>query len=333
MPRNDIRSDIRRIFTATPSVQRLNDTHAIAVALSGGPDSMALLYLLSHETKAGKIYALTVDHGLRPESAAEAQTVSTWVKDWPRVEHRILRWTGRKPENAIMQRARDARYRLMYQWCAVHDIDQLWLGHNRTDQAETFLFRLAKGSGLDGLSAMRTEQSYEGTALTLVRPLLDAPKDDLHAFCLAHDIPHVQDPTNQNMAYARSRLRHALPLLEEEGLSEKRLAVTAHRLGRARDALDHYAALALRGAEITDKKATLNLTALAKAPEEIRLRAIRRAIAQMGSDSYGPRLESLEDRLAHFFADLDNAKRFTLGGLIFSCHRKQGVFTMMREKF
>jgi len=293
---------------------------------------MALLYLLAHHTKVKTIYALTVDHGLRTESALEAKTVGEWVGGWPRVEHHIIRWTGAKPKAAIMENARAARYRLMRKFCDGHKVSKLFLGHNETDQAETFLFRLAKGSGIDGLGAMRVEQPFEDTALTLLRPLLGVSKAELQKFCDGHKIPHVTDPTNINMDYARARLRQSLPVLEEEGLSVKRLARTAKRLAAARDALDYYAEKLQRSAMTVEKeKIIFRLPALTRSPLEIRIRAIRRSLSALESDGYGPRLERLEDLLEEVFGNLPEAKRFTLGGFIFTPDVKRERFTIARE--
>lgn len=331
MPRN--KDLVIQNFLNSPLVFHHDPGTPIAVALSGGPDSMALLHLLSHRCDIQTIHAITVEHGLRKGSAQEAKTVAEWVREWPGVEHHILKWTGAKPEAAIMEKARTARYDLMAKWCTRHKIEELWLGHNQTDQAETFLFRLAKGSGLDGLGAMKPEQAYQETKLNLIRPLLNIAKKDLLDYCITHDIPHVQDPTNSNHKYARSRLRQSLPVLEAEGLSEKRLAVTAQRLARARAALDFYTGEALDGAaSISKNKAAIELEIMATVPAEIRLRMVRHVLGQMGIDSYGPRLETLEDRLEEVFADLKKAKRFTLGGFLFSCSRRSKSFIIEREQ-
>lgn len=331
MPRN--KGLVVQDFLNAPLVSTHDINAPIALALSGGPDSMALLHLLSHHSDIKTIHAITIDHGLRKDSAKEAKTVAGWVKGWPGVEHHILKWTGTKPEAAIMEKARTARYDLMAKWCAKHKISELWLGHNQTDQAETFLFRLAKGSGLDGLGAMKQKQAYKNTTLNLLRPLLGVAKKDLLQYCITNDVPHVQDPTNVNQKYARSRLRQSLPVLEAEGLSEKRLAVTAQRLARARDALDFYTEVALEGAvSITKNKAAIDLETLVSVPAEIRLRMVRQVLGRMGVDSYGPRLETLEDRLDGVFADLKQSKRFTLGGFLFSSRRKTKSFIIEREQ-
>lgn len=309
---------------------------AIAVAVSGGPDSMALLHqlsaLVSSQERKTRIYALTVDHGLRPGAAAEAAQVGVWVGGWPRVQHHVLQWKGRKPVSAIQERAREKRYQLMTTFCAEQEIDLLYLAHHQTDQAETFLFRLAKGSGLDGLAGMGTEVAYRDTRLRLCRPFLNVPKAALESYCAVHKIPFVRDPGNDKRDYARVRLRQALPALEAEGLSEKRLAVTALRLQRAREALDFYSGKIMHSAvTLEGDKAIIRLSALKSAPEEIRIRVVRLALAALGAEGYGPRLERLEDLLAETFADLAAAKKFTLGGFLFSCLLKTGVFVIQKE--
>lgn len=305
----------------------------IAVAVSGGPDSMALLHLAQAVMPRTEIHALTLDHGLRHESAQEAKQIAAWIADWPRVTHHILKWKGNKPESGIMEAARDARYDILCKWCGRNGIRQLWVAHHAGDQAETFLFRLAHGSGVDGLSGMAAVSPYRDSGIDVIRPLLDRTKDEIVAYCTRAKIPFVTDPTNTNMKYARARLRQALPLLEAEGLTEKRLARTATRMRQAREALDFYAArIVKRHAIITQARATVGLRALATAPGDMRIRVIRQVLDQMGAGAYGPRLDRLEDLVGGAFADLSVAKRFTLGGFVFSPDMKRGIFSIVQEK-
>jgi len=327
--------DLNIAFAKMQSVRDLvAQPGSIAVAVSGGPDSMALLSLLcalSSKHPGIKIHALTFDHGLRTESGVEAEQVGAWIESWPNVEHHILNWHGDKPDTGIMEQARDARYTAMAAWCHAHNIKTLWLGHHQTDQAETFLFRLAKGSGLDGLGGMMEYQPCSvDPSIMLVRPMLQMAKGDIVAFCQNHTIPHVIDPSNINMKYARARLRHALPALEAEGLSESRLAATARRLDRARIALDHYAdQIIASAATIQTAHSTIALDALNTAPEEIRIRVIRRVLDQMGPGGYGPRLDRLEDIIDQIFNE--GGRRFTLGGYVFA--REGQSFSITEEKF
>lgn len=288
-----------------------------ALALSGGPDSMALCHALSR-SGLFDIHAITVDHGLRANSADEAAHVHAWVKDWPRVTHAIVRWDGDKPDARVMEEARRARYALMADYCKKHGISHLFVAHHRDDQAETFLIRLAAGSGLDGLAGMRGEQIMDN-GLTLVRPFLSFEKERLIATCHAHGISFVTDPSNVKDDYLRPRLRAARAALEEEGLSNKRLSVTAARLSRARDALDAMAAQAYESClTAQDENATtFAMDRFRSYPAEIRLRMLLAAMDRLHPDrDYAPRMEKAEDLLLAL--ENPDFRGRTLGGCVFA---------------
>ncbi|MBL8704780.1 MAG: tRNA lysidine(34) synthetase TilS [Rhodospirillales bacterium] len=255
----------------------------LVVAVSGGADSLCLTLLADRWARArgGRIEAVTVDHGLRPESGAEARQVGRWLK--PRgIRHRVLRWDGDKPAADLAARARAARYRLLVDWAADRGILHLLLAHHLDDQAETLLLRLARGSGVDGLSAMAG--AVELGSLRLLRPLLDVPKAALVARLRQEDQAWVEDPGNRAGASARSRVRLAL---EQEGLSPRRLAETAGRLGRARQALDHAAAsLAAQAVEMHPCGfLRVDPAPLAAAPPELQLRVLARCLMAVSGDN------------------------------------------------
>lgn len=312
--------------------QALLQHNAIAVGVSGGPDSMALAYLLSRwssEKKGPRIHIISVDHGLRPEAADEAELVGRVSAVWPKTEHFVLKWEGGKPGQRVQESAREARYTLMDAHCKAQDVCALMLAHHRDDQAETVLFRLAKGSGLDGLSGMRRMQQRGD--LNLYRPLLDIPKDVILSFCAAKKIPFIDDPSNNKDQYARVRLRQSRAALEREGITSKRLAVTAKRLNRARNALEYYSAQAFKDhASIKDSvRIVLNLKPLSDLPEETLLRVIMLGMEYLHpSDGYKPRTEKLE-ALVFDLLDQTYMKPRTLGGVIFS--RKDNELTLLRE--
>lgn len=297
---------------------------ALAVAVSGGPDSMALLWLAAQAGR-GAVHALTVDHALRPDSAAEAAQVGRWAAGWPGVIHTVLTRDTIAP-GRVMERAREDRYALMAAYCRAHGIGALLTAHHRDDQAETFLFRLAKGSGIDGLAGMAAETAYDGR-LMLRRPLLSFSKERLIATCDDNEIPFVRDPTNVNPAFARSRLRAAMDVLGAEGLNTKRLATTALRLRRAREALEHYAARAFVAATIAhdEDRITLDAAILQGEPCETQRRVLTVAMTALrtpdAARGYGPRMETLEELSAGLFA-ADVFPRASLGGFLFS--RKNG---------
>lgn len=302
---------------------------AFAIATSGGPDSMALAGAIMAWGAAyapdKALHFISVNHGLRREARQEVEGVAAWVaaQKNPNLHHVILNWVGDKPPSALMEEARKARYELMAQYCAAHSITTLFLGHHQGDQGETFLIRLSKGSGLDGLAAMAPLQKFSHD-IQLARPFLEVAKDDLIAYCTAQNIPFVDDPSNINAAYLRPRLRESMAILAGEGLSEKRLSVTAKRLRRARAALEeiagHYDARAMR--QETASMVEFDFEALKSAPPEIFLRVIQRGLdkirqAQTPPPEYPVRMERLEDLCESLQATPDLFKPRTLGGAIF----------------
>lgn len=310
--------------------------NTVALGLSGGPDSMALCWLLSQwavHNNGPAIHALTVDHGLRAEAADEARQVSEWVKDWPHVTHNILSLKNLSSDSAVMEKARQARYDILADYCRTHAIARLFLAHHQDDQAETFLFRLAKGSGLDGLAAMRRKQSYNDDLL-LCRPLLAVSKVQLIATCKNNDIPFVEDPTNDDDHFARSRLRQSRDILAQEGLSAKRLAVTARRMARARDALEFFTDRVLTNVMQAhdDGSLSLDYAGLKSQPEDIRLRVIVKAMGMVAPDDggYGPRREKAEDLVAALFSESPFPRR-TLGGVIWARDDKNGLILLEKE--
>ncbi|MBV9586240.1 MAG: tRNA lysidine(34) synthetase TilS [Alphaproteobacteria bacterium] len=178
----------------------------IAVAVSGGPDSLALTILAERwaRERRGYLTALTVDHRLRPESADEARTVGEWLEARG-IEHHVLVWGDPKPKTGIQEAARDARYRLLAEWCISHGCLHLLTAHHREDQIETHLIRKRAGSGVDGLAGMPAVREMSG--LRLVRPLLTVPKARLFAFLAAEEQPFLSDPSNRDPAYERARIR------------------------------------------------------------------------------------------------------------------------------
>jgi tRNA(Ile)-lysidine synthase len=316
----------------------LSDAGKIAVGVSGGPDSMALAWLLAGWTKKNSgpdIHILCVDHGLRPESAGEAHLVARQADRWPHVQYKTLRWKkAQNPKTRIQEQARKARYALMAEYCRKKKIRHLFLAHHMDDQAETFLFRLAKGSGLDGLAAMKPVQVYED-GMSLLRPLLSVPKQRLLATCRKNRIAYAEDPSNDSVAYARVRMRRAWPAFEAEGLSAKRLAATARRVDRAREALEHMA-MALYDDALREKhkdSLVFDSYILLKAPEELVFRALIKAVKTLRPGrSYAPRMEKLEDLLA----DLRNMetpfRKRTLGGIVFVRDDKRAHIRLVREK-
>ena len=206
----------------------------VAAGVSGGADSLALLFRL--KDCGIKVTALTVDHRLRPESSDEAAYVADLMKR-AGIEHHVLIWDGDKPSSGVEEAARQARYDLLTSWCRSHDIDTLAMGHHRRDQAETFLLRLQRGSGLYGLSGMLPVSERQG--IRLIRPQLDDSPDFLRDYLRRKGIVWVEDPSNRCEDFERVKIRHFLPELAARiGLTEARLAETAAVLARTRRYLE-----------------------------------------------------------------------------------------------
>lgn len=275
---------------------RLAEGRGILVAVSGGPDSMALLHLLARWREAGArpaLIAATVDHGLRPEAAAEAALVAQTAGGLG-LPHLTLPWTGRKPPTGVQEAARRARYRLLVAAAREAGCTHLVTGHTLDDQAETVLMRIAKGTGLTGLAGMRPEVDRDG--ILHVRPLLDVPKATLIDLCRRENWPFVEDPSNLDEQFTRVRMRKLLPLLAQEGLTAERLARLAERAQRAESALDFAAEAAFGEALRREEPGCLVLrgAVLAEKPFEVAVRVLARGLLRIGGGIAPSRLARLE---------------------------------------
>ncbi len=287
----------------------LDGSPGLVIAVSGGPDSTALLVLAARWAKrlkrAPKLIAATVDHGLRPEAAREAAAVKRLARRLG-VPHRTLRWRGRKPKSGLQEAARIARYRLLAQVASRAGFAHILTAHTLDDQAETVLFRLARGSGVIGLAGMAPASPVPAAGngeIFLVRPLLRVSKARLIATLQAARIDYCDDPTNRDPRFARTRLRMLMPALAREGLDAHGLARLAARVRRA-EATIEFAVSAARAAFAPPPwpqhgPIVFETSCFAALPAEVALRLLGRAIAHTGDE--GPvelaKLEALCDAL------------------------------------
>ena len=287
--------------------QDLEPLPAVLLAISGGPDSTALM-LLAARWRTGlargpKLFAATIDHGLRPEAAAEAREVARLARKLG-IAHRTLRWTGRKPAAGLQEAARNARYRLLAKAARELGAPAIITAHTLDDQAETVLIRMTRGSGMSGLAGMRRVAVVPGggNKLTLVRPLLQLAKSRLIATLRAEKVSFAEDPSNRDPRFARARVRKLMPALAGEGLGAQRLARLAERLARAEAALDETARRTYDQLADHEKNGRIVLARpdFMALSEEIRLRLLGRAIDEAGDE--GPvelgKLEALQGALA-----------------------------------
>lgn len=221
----------------------------LAVATSGGADSMALA-LLCHKwatNQGGRAIAITVDHRLREDSTEEALCVSNWLQAHG-MEHHILTWQRPEDEEllaaAIQESAREARYKLLGQWCIDHNVKHLLTAHHAQDQLETFLIRLAKGSGLKGLTS--TQGQVKTTYGRILRPLLKIDPNRLKTTLKEFNQPYIQDPSNENEHFTRIRWRLLLPSLAAEGLTPATIQETLERLNHSQRLIDQYVTILIQ---------------------------------------------------------------------------------------
>ncbi|WP_245867116.1 tRNA lysidine(34) synthetase TilS [Oceaniglobus roseus] len=297
----------------------------IGLAVSGGGDSMAMLHLAADWARVWgpRLHVVTVDHGLRAEAADEARLVAAEAEAHG-LRHTTLRWQGWDGQGNLQDAARRARLALIGAWRG--PVSHVLFAHTRDDQAETLLMRLARGSGVEGLSGMAPVQRVSG-ALThasgggpasrdwhIVRPLLDAGRDELRHYLKVLRIPHADDPSNDDPAYDRVRLRALLKALGAEGLDAARLSDTARRLRRAREALGRRALDAAEacllhhpdGGPAQDPGARgsvlLDRDSFAGVEADTRLRVLAAALQFVASAEYRPREAALEAAMDRWLA-------------------------------
>ena len=324
----------------------------IAVGVSGGADSMALVLLLDGWAKShgGSVLGITVDHGLRKDSAAEASQVGAWLKGRG-IDHKIIRWESdpsQTPQtNGLQARARDARYELMAGVCDDAGIKYLFVAHNLEDQAETFIMRLRHKSGLDGLGAMAKERKLDcNENITLVRPLLGTPKARLKETLKLQGQQWVEDPSNKNTAFERVRTRELLTQLQlHEDIKPSNFAAAATGARAVRTILEN-AATAFIESHVTDvthaggAEAKIDAVQFLKIPEEIKGRVLVQLIGDYGRKNkkggYSPSADKIS-RIIHWLQGqgADGAKALTrtpartLGGCRIS--RKGGFLAIRPE--
>lgn len=311
-------------FAAALGAQ-LDGASGIGVACSGGADSMALLHL-AHEyctARSFPLRAATVDHGLRQEAADEAKQVAQWCAGLS-IPHRILEWRhAGLVDNNIQGQAREARYALLAEWAQENNISHMLLAHHADDQAETVLWNLVRGSGVDGLSAMPTTLTRNG--VHWVRPLLSFSKAQLLKICEAHGQDWVKDPSNENDAFARVWLRGWLKEFEarfaSQGFSATRLTKVADNMQRARDALEHYTQSAWQTCvHAKDAGVTIAPAPFAALPEEIQLRLLLRIYQHLRPEDNRPRMNGLQ-RLRAWALDESQTSPTELGHCTWQKHK------------
>jgi tRNA(Ile)-lysidine synthase len=332
---------------ATALFAELAPRPALVLAVSGGPDSTALLVLAARwraQMRRGpRLLAVTVDHRLRPESAKEARAVQRLAEKLG-IAHRIVRWSGAKPAAGLQAAARAARYALLAAAARKAGARHIVTAHTLDDQAETIFFRLARGSGLTGLAGMARVSPLPccrpgggqgprgkvhrarrtGGEIELVRPFLAISKARLIATLEAAKIPFAEDPSNTDPRFTRARLRKVMPLLAAEGLDAGRFSLLARRVARAEATIEAAVAAALPRVLLTQWSNSgpimLDGSRFQELPAEVALRLLGRAIGRVGHEGHVElgKLEALFDALRGRGRNQTDSGRFrrTLGGAV-----------------
>jgi len=293
----------------------LKDKENLAIAVSGGPDSLSLAFLAKCHSLKNKVKVkyFIIDHKLRKESSYEAITVRNILKKID-IDCKILPWNGKKPLKNIQALARDKRYFLLANECRKNNINNLLLGHHLDDLSENFLIRIVRGSGLNGLISFNKETKYKNQKLDIVRPLLDVEKKDL--IYLAKKVFNffIKDPSNINEEFKRTRIRYLLQSLEKEGLDKKKLILTINNLKDSDRSIKFYLDKNLKKNAIYLKKKNvyiLNQNFFDQS-HEIIFRSLTKIIQMLGKKYYPVRGKSINVLIKGI-----NAKSFskvTLGG-------------------
>lgn len=292
----------------------LSNFKTLLLAVSGGADSAALLHLVAKWQKSladgPVVMVVTVDHGLRQNSVAEAK----WVCERAALysfEHRTLRWQGTKPRSGLQDAARQARYALMAEMAKDFPSPAILTAHHADDQAETVLMRLLRGSGLDGLAGIPGSTTWDG--IPVERPLLALSHQRLVATLEDAGLDWLEDPSNDNSAFERVRVRKAMAAL---GLASDKVALSAKRLRRAQAALDHSADAAFRDVVVIDQAGycRIDLPQFLALPVEISVRVLTRSLTAIGGGVDRVRLQRVEDLLDRIDHGIGEAH--TLAGCI-----------------
>lgn len=282
----------------------------LGVAVSGGGDSTALLAAVVQALPETQVFAATVDHGLRPGSRGEAIRAGQRAQALG-VAHDILTWEGWDGRGNVQAMARAARYRLLVDWAHTSGLSSIALGHTMEDQAETMLMRLARRSGVDGLSGIPPRRKIDGIAF--IRPFLTLRRAALRAYLRQQDMAWEDEPSNEDPRFDRIRMRQSAELLDRLGLTSDALAEVAQNMALAREALEHQTALAARQWAVRlAGDIDFDVQGLSQLPGEILRRLVVAAVIWVAGLEYPPRRAAVAAALAQAMA----GQTASLGGCL-----------------
>ena len=314
-------------FRLKSILSKHKQNNSFVVAVSGGPDSMALAFLsnlLMNETKY-KMYFLLVDHGIRKNSGKEALQVKKLLKT-KGINLRILK-NKKKIAKNIQKNARDLRYELLVEFCKRNKAESLLTAHHKDDQIETFLIRLSRGSGVEGLSSMGQSTNLK-YGIKLIRPFLEFKKDELNYISKKFFKNTMKDPSNKNRKFLRTNIRELSKILEKKGLNFDQIIRSIKNISSTKEAINFYVDRSLKKFVKFKKKETiLNLKMFRREPREVKFKIINRIVKNRTSSYYPPRSQKVLNLISRF--ETKNPKKCTLGGCIFE--RKNNLLYVTRE--
>ena len=309
------------------NLSRNKNCKSLIVAVSGGPDSMALAGLVNMivEEKRYKIYFALVGHGIRKNSHKEALGVKKLLK---KQNMKLTILTNKKKiTKNIQKNARDIRYELLTKFCNKNKSKFLVTAHHQDDQIETFFIRLSRGSGIEGLSSM-SEKTKIKNNIILLRPFLEINKKDLSYVAKRIFGKSIKDPTNSNKKFLRTKIRDLKKILEQKGLDIKSIARSIKNISSTKDAINFYVSKSMRKFVKFKKKETiLNLSDFKKEPEEIKFRIINRVVRMRAKTYYPPRSQKVLNLINRF--EDNKLKKCTLGGCMFE--KRKNLLHVSRE--
>jgi tRNA(Ile)-lysidine synthase len=287
----------------------------LAVAVSGGPDSLALAYLTKCYSLKNKIKVkyYIVNHKLRKEASLEAEIVKKVLKKID-IQCTILNWNGKKPSKNIQAIARDKRYSLLANECKKNNIKHLLIGHHLNDLFENFLIRIVRGSGLNGLISFSKNTKSRDQDLNIIRPLLNLEKKDLLYVSNKVFNFFVKDPSNINEDYKRTRIRNLLHALENEGLDLKKLKLTISNLKDSNESIKFYVDSNLKKNVVFLKRKNVYILSynFFDQSHEIIFRSLTKLIQKLGKKYYPVRGKSINELIKGI--NKKSFARITLGG-------------------
>ena len=287
----------------------------IGVAISGGPDSLALAFLAKCYFLKNKLDSkfFIVDHKIRKESSKEAKLVKLFLKKF-HINCEILKWYGKKPRSNIQGMARNKRYALLKNACKINNIKHLLVGHHIDDLYENFFIRLLRGSGLKGLSSFGEAINEEDSNITILRPLIKYEKKDLVYISKNVFKFYIEDPSNQNLSFQRSRIRKLIFSLNKEGLDKKKLDLTIRNLKSSNNSINFYVTKNIQenAKFIKQKKTYILNNSFLNQSHEVIFRSFSKVLKKISNRYYPPRGKSITDLILKISST--KYKKFTLGG-------------------